>query len=264
MTQAEGMEPIPVEVEPGAAVAVPVGDPEFRVELPVFEGPLQLLLHLIESRQLDILTVPLAEVADGYVEHLARHPVDVVNLSEFVAMAAQLIYLKSRRMLPTEPLPPVPDGAEEPDEEELRRRLVEYRALRDASIELGRRDGVAPVMRREPRETDLPEVPAEPRPATLLADALEALAAIPEPVAPPPEVVPREITIGQQIEVLQRALSRGGRVILQAVLASCRSRTEATVTFLATLELVRRRQVTARQQDLFGPIVIENAPESGR
>jgi chromatin segregation and condensation protein Rec8/ScpA/Scc1 (kleisin family) len=53
-------------------------------------------------------------------------------------------------------------------------------------------------------------------------------------------------------------------VILQTILASCRSRTEATVTFLATLELVRRRQVTARQQDLFGPIVIENAPESGR
>jgi hypothetical protein len=63
--------------------------------LPVFEGPLQLLLHLIEARQLDILTVPLAEVADAYVEHLARHPVDAANLSEFVSIAAQLIFLKS-------------------------------------------------------------------------------------------------------------------------------------------------------------------------
>jgi segregation and condensation protein A len=263
MTQAEGMQPIPVEVQADPAVAVPVGDPEFRVELPVFEGPLQLLLHLIESRQLDILTVPLAEVADAYVEHLARHPIDAANLSEFVVIAAQLIYLKSRRMLPTEPLPPVPDGTDEPDEEELRRRLVEYRTLRDASVELGRRDGVAPVMRREPRETDLPEVPAEPLPATMLGGALEALAAIPEPVAPPPEVVPREITIGQQIEVLQHALSRGGAVVLQAILATCRSRTEATVTILATLELVRRRTVTAQQHDLFGPIVIQHAPEGG-
>jgi chromatin segregation and condensation protein Rec8/ScpA/Scc1 (kleisin family) len=69
--------------------------------------------------------------------------------------------------------------------------------------------------------------------------------------------VVREITIGQQIEVLRQALSRGGQVVLQSILARCRSRTEAAVTFLATLELVRRRQVTAYQDDLFGPILIE-------
>lgn len=253
------MQPIPVE--PDGAVAVPVGDDAFTLALPVFEGPLALLLHLIESRQLEILTVPLAEVADAYVEHLAHHPVDAANLSEFVAIAAQLIYLKSKRMLPTEPLPPLPAGADEPDEEELRRRLVEYRALRDAARALGERDGTAPVMRREPRESDLPEVPAEPIPVAVLAAALEALAAIPEPASPPPEVVPREVTIGQQIAVLRHALSAGGRVLLQTILARCRSRTEAAVTFLATLELVRRRQVSAEQHELFGPIVIESIAE---
>jgi segregation and condensation protein A len=262
MTQAERMEPIAIHDEP--AVALPVGDGEFTLALPVFEGPLQLLLHLIESRQLDILTVPLAEVADAYVAHLARHPVDAANLSEFVAIAAQLIFLKSKRMLPAEPLPPLPEGGDEPDEEELRRRLVEYRALRDAGVALGERDGVAPVMRREPREADLPEVPAEPLPVNLLPGALEALAAIPEPVAPPPEIVAREITIGQQIAVLRHALSRGGRVLLQTILARCHSRTEAAVTFLATLELVRRRQVRAEQSDLFGPIVIEALPEASQ
>src|ERR687896_1613901 len=161
MPPAEGMEPI--EVRRDAAVAVPVGEePEFTLALPVFEGPLQLLLHLIESRQLDILTVPLADVADAYVEHLARHPVDAVALSEFVAIAAQLIFLKSKRMLPGEPLPPLPEGTDEPDEEELRRRLLEYRAMRDAAAKLGERDGVAPALRREPRESDLPEAPAQP------------------------------------------------------------------------------------------------------
>jgi chromatin segregation and condensation protein Rec8/ScpA/Scc1 (kleisin family) len=95
----------------------------------------------------------------------------------------------------------------------------------------------------------------------VLVAALEALAAIPEPVAPPPVVVPREITIGQQIAVLRHALAGGGRVLLQAILARCGSRTEAAVTFLATLELVRRRQVLAEQHDIFGPIVIENATE---
>ena len=249
----------PILIEPDGAVPVPMAPETFTLALPVFEGPLQLLLHLIESRQLDVLTVPLADVADAYVEHLARNPVDAVNLSEFVSIAAQLIYLKSRRMLPTEPLPAVPD-ADETDEDELRRRILEYRALRDASVQLGKLDGVAPLMHREPREADLPEVPAEPIPVAVLAGALEALAAIPEPVAPPPAVVPREITIVQQIAVLREALAGGGRILLHSILARCRSRTEAAVTFLATLELVRRRQVHAEQHDIFGPIVIEAVP----
>ena len=258
MTQADRMQPMrPIAVVPDAPVPVAVGDAAFNVALPVFEGPLQLLLHLIESRQLDVLTVPLSDVADAYVDHLARHPVDAANLSEFVSIAAQLILLKSRRMLPAEPMPPAADAADEPDEEELRRRIVEYRGLRDASVLLGERDGAAPVLRREPRESDLPEAPVEPLPASLLAAALDALAAIPEPAAPPPEVVPREITIGQQIAVLLEALAGGGRVLLQTILARCGSRTEAAVTFLATLELVRRRQAVAEQTDPFGPIVVE-------
>jgi segregation and condensation protein A len=255
MTHPERMQPIPVQSE--SVVAVPVGDDGFTLALPVFEGPLQLLLHLIESRQLDVLTVPLAEVADAYVEHLSRHAVDVANLSEFVSIAAQLIFLKSKRLLPSEPMPPLAEGGDEPDEEELRRRILEYRVLRDAARQLAERDGTTPVLRREPREADLPEVPAEPMPIAVLVAALEALAAIPEPVAPPPAVVPREITIGQQIAVLQQAMSAGGRVLLQTILARCRSRTEAAVTFLAALELVRRRQVTADQHEIFGPIVIE-------
>lgn len=259
MTQAERMDPIPIQ--PAERQPLAVGSPGFTVALPVFEGPLQLLLHLIESRQLDVLTVPLADLADAYVEHLARHPVDAANLSEFVATASQLIYLKSRRMLPSDPLPPIPDGQEEPDEEELRRRVLEYRALRDASVALGQRDGVAPAMRREPRESDLPEAPVEPLPVSLLRNALEALAAIPEPVLAPPEVMPREITIGQQISVLRDALSRGGRVVLQTILARCRSRTEAAVTFLATLELVRRREARAEQHETFGPIVVDAVRE---
>jgi chromatin segregation and condensation protein Rec8/ScpA/Scc1 (kleisin family) len=96
-------------------------------------------------------------------------------------------------------------------------------------------------------------------PPSLLVEALLRLTAIPEPQAPPPEVVAREITIGMQIRALLEALSGSGRVILQSVLATCRSRTEATVTVMAALELVRRRQVRIAQSTLFGPIVIEVA-----
>src|SRR5207237_4202828 len=99
-----------VPIEPGQARAFPVGGSGFEGRLPSFEGPLQLLLHLIESRQLDALSVPLADVADAYLEHLTGNPVDAPNLSEFVAIAAQLIWLKSRRLLPGDLPPAVEEG----------------------------------------------------------------------------------------------------------------------------------------------------------
>ena len=252
----------PIEIVQASVDAMAIADaeglePGFEVQLPTFSGPLAVLLHLIESRQLDVLTVPLAQLADAYVAHLAEHPVDPAQLAEFVAVAAQLILIKSRSMLPGEVLPISADAADEPDEEELRRRLVEYRVLRDVALALGERDLVAPMQRREPRESDLPVASVTPLPVALLVETMQALAAIPEPEPPPPEIVAREITIAMQITVLRTALAAGGRVVLQQLLASCRSRTEATVTLLATLELVRRRQVRVRQRELFGPIVLE-------
>lgn len=253
------LEPIRIVESSVVPLSVDSGPPErdFEVNLAVFSGPLALLLHLIESRQLEILTVPLADLADAYVAHLAEHPVDTAQLSEFVTVAAQLILLKSRRLLPGEPLPAADDGVDEPDEEELRRRLLEYRALRDLARALGERDLAAPAFRREPRESDLPEAPAEVLSTRLLTDALAALAAIPDPEPEPPQIVAREITIAMQIGTLQAVLSASGRVVLQQVLAACRSRTEATVTVLAALELVRRRIVRVEQDEIFGPIRME-------
>lgn len=253
------LEPIRiVEASPiPLVVAAAADEPGFEVNLPGFSGPLALLLHLIESRQLEILTVPLADLADAYVAHLAEHPIDTAQLSEFVTVAAQLILLKSRRMLPGEPSPSTEDAAAEPDDEELRQRLLEYRALRDLARALGERDLAAPVFRREPRESDLPEVSSEVLAVRLLTDALAALAAIPDPEPEPPELMAREITIAMQIGALQAALSATGRVVLQELLAACRSRTEATVTVLATLELVRRRLVRVEQDEIFGPILLE-------
>jgi segregation and condensation protein A len=255
------LEPIAIAEPPSAALTVggvASADPAFEVQLPVFSGPLAVLLHLIESRQLDVLTVPLADLADAYVAHLASHPVDAGQLADFVAVAAQLILLKSRSLLPGEIPPAVVEPGDEPDEEELRRRLLAYRALRDVARALGERDLVAPMQRREPRESDKPAVPVAPLPAAVLAEVLRALAATPEPEAPPPEIMAREITIGMQIAVLQAALAAGGRLVLQQILATCHSRAEATVTLLAALELVRRREVRVQQRQLFGPIVMES------
>ena len=93
-------------------------------------------------------------------------------------------------------------------------------------------------------------------PPLLLSEALERLAAIPEPVPAPPQIVAREVTIAMQIATLRGAMGRAGQVVLQRVLAGCQSRTEIAVTVLAMLELVRRRQATVQQDELFGPIVM--------
>jgi segregation and condensation protein A len=256
--------PASVAIEADPRVALPVGPPpEFQLELPVFEGPLPLLLHLIETAELDILTVPLASVADAYVAYLATHPVDSANLAQFVATAAQLILLKSRSLL-AEPVEVLTSGSDDVDEEELRRRLLVYRAIRDAAREIAARDLVTPMWRREPRATDLPEAPLEPLDPIILADALGRLTAVAEPEPEPPEIVPREVTVGQQIAVLRAALVGGGSLVLQAVLALGQSRTERVVTLLAALELVRRRELTARQGTLFGPIILEPVPEGDR
>ena len=254
---------IPIEAE--APVAMPIGPtPEFHLELPVFEGPLPLLLHLIEAEELDVRTVPLAMVADAYVRHLESHPVDPANLAQFVAMAAQLILIKSRSVLPTEPSGDLPPGVEELDEDELRRRLIEYRTIRDASRTLADLDQAAPMWPREPRLSDLPEAPLAPLDAASLPDALARLAALAEPEPLPPEIVPREVTVQQQIQVLRDALAGTGRVVLQAVIATALSRTERVVTLLAALELVRRRELRATQRTLFGPIILEPAGPNDR
>ena len=169
---------VAIPILPDPADALLVGPPpEFQVELPVFEGPLPLLLHLIESAELDIRTVSLASVADGYVTYLASHPVDSANLAQFVAIAAQLILIKSRSLLPAEPGPELPPGAEDIDEEELRRRLLVYRAIRDAARDIAARDDVAPMWHREPRLSDLPEAPV----AALDPGILAAATALPWP-----------------------------------------------------------------------------------
>ena len=99
-------------------------------------------------------------------------------------------------------------------------------------------------------------------PAAVLRAALEPLLATPEPAPQPPEIVVREVTIAEQIRALRSAMERRGQAVLQEVLAGCRSRTEAAVTVLAMLELVRRRQVKIEQRTLFGPIRIAMVEES--
>ena len=255
---------------PPAPPAVTFGEgrrPESRtqVQMEAFDGPLGLLLSLIEARQLDVLTVPLGALADAYLDALGRLEADRLgNVSSFVAIASQLILIKSRAMLPRRTEPPDPVGLADEGtdpEAELRARLIVYRAHRDAGLRLAdealRRIG---LFRREPRiaraaglagarPVDVPVID----PAGLVR-ALDRLAAIVAPPEPAQEVMGRTITITERAEIIRAALHDAPTMILQDLLAGVRDRVVIAVTFLAMLELMKRREIVVEQSAPWGPI----------
>ena len=216
-----------------------------RVTLPAFDGPLALLLALIEARQLDVLTVPLGALAGAYLDALATLDADRMgNVSAFVAVASQLILIKSRAMLPRRPAEgAIPLAGEGPDPEaELRARLVLYRAFRDA----GRRlledaQATMGLFHREPSVSHAAGVagarpaPAQPMAVSALSDALAVMVKVVPPPPPPVEAIRRSVTLSDRAQVIRRALEGADSVVLQELLSGVRDRVVVAVTFLALL-----------------------------
>ena len=245
-----------------------------RVTLPAFEGPLALLLALIEARQLDVLTVPLGALADAYLDALGSLDGDRMgNVSVFVAIASQLILIKSRALLPrrvVEGAVPLPDEGPDP-EAELRARLVLYRAFRDGGVRLLEDAQVrVGLFHREPtvsRSAGIagarPDVP-EPLSPSLLVAALEGIARVSPPPPPPPETIRRTLTLSQRAVVIRRALDGAPAIVLQDLLRGVLDRVVVAVTFLALLELMKRHEIVVEQAEPFGPIVVRRTTAEER
>jgi segregation and condensation protein A len=236
-----------------------------QVRMEAFDGPLALLLALIEARQLDVVSVPLGALADAYLDALASLETDRLgNISAFVAVASQLILIKSRAILPRRvELAPGLLAEDEPDPEaELRARLLVYRAHRDAGRRLldeaTERVG---LFRREPSAAfaaalaGARPVDAPPLDAALLGRALEGLVRLAPPPPPLPEALARTITLGERAAIIRAAIRGAGSIVLQDLLAGVRDRVVVAVTFLAMLELMKRREIVVSQDEPWGPIV---------
>jgi segregation and condensation protein A len=227
----------------------------FQLRLPVFEGPLDLLLYLIEREQLDITAVSLVTVADQYLSYLrSGEQIDSYALADFIAIAAKLIYLKSRALLPR-PLPPEEDDEDIGDE--LVRRLREYRSFKEAAGWL--REMEMRGQRAYPRIAPVQGVPVPTGLDGLTVDLLleivqEVLSKQPE--EPVEEVVVRrtEYTVEDKIESLRQLIAENDRVSFRTFISSCHSRLEVIVAFLAVLELIKGVLLTAHQDDAFGDI----------
>jgi segregation and condensation protein A len=259
-----------VRIEPGRG-----RDWATHVRIAEWEGPLGLLLSLIEGRRLDVLTVPLGGLAEAYLEALASIEHDrMTSISAFVAVSSQLILIKSRAMLPRPPVAVEGGGEEEgPDPEaELRARLLLYRAFRDAGSAMHaqalERMG---LFRREPSAAlaaglaGAATAPASaPMDPAVLVRALDTLVQVlPEP-EPPPEVIPRTITLSQRASIIRLALKGAPSVVLQDLLQGVRDRVVIAVTFLAMLELMKRREVVVEQLEPFGPITARTTTAAER
>ncbi len=241
-----------------------------RVALHDWEGPLGLLLALVEARQLDVMTVPLGALAEAYLDALATVEGDRIgSISAFVAVASQLILIKSRGLLPRPAAPAIPLDTEPDPEEALRARLLAYKAFRDAATAL-QEEAIAGrlVARREPsialaaaRAGAVEPLPPRLDPS-LLVGALDRLAAVTPPVGAPPEALPRTITLEERAAVIRAAVEGAGPLVLQELLAGVRDRVVVAVTFLAMLELVKRREVTIEQAAPWGPIIVRAVPRA--
>jgi segregation and condensation protein A len=259
--------PVPALVHSSTSIAFGEGrrpESATRVTFPAFDGPLGLLLALIEARQLDVLTVPLGALADAYLDALAGLEGDRMgNVSSFVAVASQLILIKSRLLLPRRAVDPARALEDEgPDPEaELRLRLILYRAFRDAGTEL--LDGAllrVGLFRREPGAAQAAAVAgarpptADPLDPALLIRALDGIARVAPMPELPPETLPRTITLTERADVIRRALHGAPAVVLQDLLRGVRDRVVVAITFLAMLELMKRREIVVDQAEPWGPI----------
>lgn len=239
-----------------------------RVRLPAWEGPLGLLLALVEARRLDVMKVPLGALAEAYLDALAGLDGDRLgNLSAFVAVASQLILFKSRELLPRPPEPIIALDEEPDAEAALRARLLAYRAFRDAADRLARpAAGGRQAVRREPslaiataRSGAVEPLPPRLDPALLVA-ALDRLVAVVPPAVLPAEAIPGTISLAERADVIRAALAGAGPLVLQDLLADVRDRVVVVVTFLAMLELVKQREASVEQDVPWGPIILRTVP----
>lgn len=243
---------------------------ELAVKLEVFEGPLDLLLHLIDRNKINIYDIPIAEITEQYLAYVAqmeREDLDLV--SEFLVMAATLLDIKARMLLPAEKNA---EGEAEDPREELVQRLLEYQEYRCMGQQL--RDWETGSDRRSFREPQIPKEVARYQPPLdldrLLAGVTEErLKGIFEQVLRRQEertdpersqfgrIEKETVLISDRIAHVKRLLSSGGRYSFRSLLSRSASKTEVVVTFLAVLELIKTGEIRLTEDSSRDDMIVE-------
>jgi segregation and condensation protein A len=245
------------------AERAPARESSFLVEIERFQGPLDLLLHLIRTQDIDVFDIPIARITDQFLQAIKELDVtDLDSAGEFLEMAATLIHIKAQMLLPR----PGEDEDEDP-RAELVRRLLEYEQIRDVSerlrvaeAERGRRRGKGYVPPRPRKQVS--DLPLE----TGWDEVYEAALQVKMPVPQEREhrVTTRKVTMEEKAVLILDTLKRTTRVEFSKLLDGFRERSHGVMTFLAGLELTRRRMLFLRQTRPFSELWIyrrEDGPD---
>lgn len=248
---------------------------ELSVKLPVFEGPLDLLLHLIDKNKIDIYDIPIVMITDQYLDYVRQIPQEDLNLmSEFMVMAATLLDIKCRMLLPREKAGDEDDGDPRAD---LVAQLLEYKMYKYMSYELKDRMADAELMMYHtgglPREVAEYRAPVDTEHLTdgltlqrlheIFRDVLKRQENKRDPIRSNfGRIEKEEISLPDKMSYVRAYAKKHEYFTFRALLQSQRSRTQVVVTFLAILELMRSGGIRLTQEEAFGEIYIETVKEA--
>lgn len=245
------------------SVLEPDTDP-WRVDLPVFEGPLDLLLYLIKREEVDIYEVELGRITNQYLAYLDElEKLDLEVAGEFLVVAANLVYLKSRTLLPVDQQPPEEDAEEEDPRWELIRQLVEYKKFKEAAESLE-----SHALQQEKifyrQGIDRPKKP-KAKPGLGKVEVIDLVRAFQQILQAAQErygfreIYEDKFTVSEKIEYVLDRIEKEKTVKFSSLFYQTSTRGEIVVTFLAVLELIRLKQLRFEQSEVFGEIDIMQA-----
>jgi segregation and condensation protein A len=238
---------------------------DYKVKLEVFEGPLDLLLYLIKRDEIDIYEISIERIAKQYLEYMEAFQVLNIDLAgEFIVMAANLLYIKSRTLLPTEQQMPEEDAEEDDPRWELIRQLIEYKKFKEAAFELRSREAIQEKL--FPRFPPNPELAASSDLLVSEVGIFDLISAFQKALRRLEsrqreedlrEIFEENFTVSDKIDFLLRVIYHGVPMRFEECFVDAASRAEIVVTFLAMLELIRLKQLRVRQDNHFAEIWLE-------
>ena len=233
---------------------------DYKVKLEVFEGPLDLLLYLIKRDEIDIYDISIERITRQYLEYLQAFKELKIDIAgEFVVMAANLIYLKSRSLLPLDQQPPEEDAEEDDPRWDLIRQLIEYKKFKEAAAQL--HDRALEQERIFTRDGGSAAISGAPLPLHevgifQLIHAFQEVIKRVEAREDLQEIFGERFSVSDKIEKILERVGDGTPVRFSELFGQIVSRVEIVVTFLALLELIRLNQVRALQRKMFDEIEI--------
>ena len=228
----------------------------YKVKLEVFEGPLDLLLYLIKKNEIDIYDIPISSITDQYLDYINLMKMLDLNIAgEFLVMAATLIHIKSKMLLPPEEKEILPEEEEDP-REELVRKLLEYKKFKEAAGVLQDLEGQRKNMftRAAAMEIESGEKLFEANLFDLITALTKALKDVPKEVFQ--EIIKDEFTVEQKVHDLLHMFVERPMIFLSELFKNAKNKLEIIATFLAVLELIRLKEVIIAQKESFGDIEI--------